>query len=175
MTRDAKTLTARGQVQFRYFNRAAKAASTFQCLIVAAERRRGEMLSRAADEGGWRTHVCADAEAALAHINRSFVHLAVVDLEGQKSPAFRPVLERLTACGGLLLIVCGNEGDSQEEVWVRQLGAWLYLPGVGENSNLALLCGEARQIAERLSKTSVADRLRTHGAGETILNDAYLK
>jgi hypothetical protein len=28
----------------------------------------------------------------------------------------------------------------------------MYLPGVAESSNLALLCGEARQIAERLWK-----------------------
>jgi hypothetical protein len=55
------------------------------------------------------------------------------------------------------LIVCGNEGDVEEEVWVRQLGAWLYLPNVTEASNLALLCGEARHIAERLAKPPVPD------------------
>ena len=150
--RDAKTMTARGQVQLRFVKRAAKAMSTLQCLIVSADRRRGEMLERAAAEGGWKTCVCIEVQAALAHVGRSFVHLAIVDLEGQDVRTFRPVLERLTSQNGVLLIVCGNEGDVQEELWVRQQGAWLYLPGVAESSNLALLCGEARHIAERLAK-----------------------
>jgi hypothetical protein len=156
--RNAKTTAVRGQVQLRLARRAAKAMSTFQCLIVSAERRRGEMLERAACEGGWKTCVCGDVPSALTHVSRSFVHLAVVDLEGQDPCVFRPVLERLTSQSGVLLIVCGNEGDVQEELWIRQLGAWLYLPGVEETSNLALLCGEARQIAERLAKTAAAEQ-----------------
>jgi DNA-binding NtrC family response regulator len=165
--RDAKTIPSRGQTQFRFVQRAANAIGTFACLIVSADRRRGEMLKRAAADGGWKTCVCPDPEAAVAHISRSFVHLAVVDLEGQDARAFRPLLEQLAAMGGLLLIVCGNEGDMEEEVWVRQLGAWLYLPGVEETSNLALLCGEARQIAERLSKTAPQRRTTTPVERET--------
>jgi DNA-binding NtrC family response regulator len=153
--RDAKTMTARGQVQLRLAKRAAKAIGTFQCLIVSADRRRSEMLEHAAIEGGWRTTVCLDAKQALAHVNRSFVHLAIVDLDGQDLQTFRPVLAQLTSLSGALLIVCGKEGDVEEEVCVRQLGAWMYLPGVVEGSNLALLCGEARQIAERLAKAAV--------------------
>ncbi len=163
--RDAKTITARGQIQYRFATRAARAIGAFQCLIVSADGRRGEMFEQAAADGGWKTCVCVDATTALAHISRAFVHLAVVDLQGQKLETFRPVLEQLASRGGLLLIVCGNEGDAEEEVWVRQLGAWLYLPGVAETSNLALLCGEARQIAERLSKTSAPDRSGTAAVG----------
>lgn len=155
--RDSKTMTARGQVQLRYIHRAAKAASVFQCLIVSADPARREMFARAAAEGGWKTALCGDAASALAHINRSFMQLAIVDLEGPQAATLRPVIERLAGgsgllAGGLLLIVCGNEGQIEEEVWVRQSGAWLYLPGVAETNNFALLCGEARQIAERLAK-----------------------
>ena len=157
--RETKTMTARGQIQMRFVKRAATVIGAYQCLIVSADRRRGEMLDRAATEGGWRTFVCGEVQAALAHAGRSFVHLAVIDLEGQDIDAFRPVLEKLASQHGVLLIVCGNEGDVREELWVRQLGAWLYLPGVAETSNLALLCGEARHIAERLAKTP--DRSRT--------------
>jgi hypothetical protein len=49
-------------------------------------------------------------------------------------------------------VICGNEGRPQEEIWARQLGAWLYLPGVVESDDVAMLCGEARQIAEQLAK-----------------------
>src|SRR3990172_10332985 len=85
-------------------------------------------------------------------MNRSLVQLAIVDLESPKADVFCLVVEQFTATSGLLLIVCGNEGEIEEEVWVRQLGAWLYLPGVVDTSNFALLCVEARHIAERLWK-----------------------
>jgi DNA-binding NtrC family response regulator len=156
--RDAKTMTARGQIQYRFVQRAARATSAYQCLILSTDPRRGDMLERAASDGGWKTCVCANATTAMAHLSRAFVHLAIVDLQDQPLKDFRPVLEQLTSRGGLLLIVCGNEGDLQEEVWVRQLGAWLYLPGVTETSNLALLCGEARQIAERIARVPAPDR-----------------
>ena len=86
------------------------------------------------------------------------MQLAIVDLEAQPPGLFRPVVEQLTARSGLLLIVCGNEGHVEEEVWVRQLGAWLYLPGVPDVDSFTALCGEARHIAERLWKASNPQR-----------------
>jgi DNA-binding NtrC family response regulator len=153
--RDTKTAASRAQVQLRFAKRAAKAMSTFQCLVVSADKERGPMLQQAAAEGGWNACVCVDTATALAHVSRSFVHLALVDLEGRTLQEFRPVLEQLASQSGVLLIVCGNEGSVEEELWVRQRGAWLYLPGVVEASNLALLCGEAKQIVERLARTAV--------------------
>jgi DNA-binding NtrC family response regulator len=131
-----------------------KPASVLQCLIVSADERRRALFERAACEGGWQTSLCVDPVGAIAHLSRSFVHLAIVDLEHQALGTFGPLLQKLASHGGLLWIVCGNEGQVDEEVWVRQSGAWLYLPGVTDASNLALLCGEARHIAERLSKTN---------------------
>ncbi len=152
---NAKTLAARAQVQPVFVKRAAKLVGQLQCLIVSADPERLEMFQRAAAEGGWKTFLCADAPSALTYINRSLVQLAVVDLDAQQPDTFRSVVERLAPSNGLLLIVCGNEGDVEEEVWVRQRGAWLYLPGVVDSNNFALLCGEARHIAERLSKPSI--------------------
>jgi DNA-binding NtrC family response regulator len=159
--RDTKTLTARAQAQLRFVPRVAKPASVFQCVIISADAARREMFERAAADGGWQTSLCVDAPAALAHLSRSFLQLAIVDLEGQSLDVFRPVVEKITARRGSLLIVCGNEGRVDEEIWVRQSGAWLYLPGVTEGTNFALLCGEARQIAERLSAASGVDRPRS--------------
>jgi DNA-binding NtrC family response regulator len=151
--RDLNTLSVREQVQHKYARRAAKLVNVFQCLIVSADPQRRRMLERAAYDSGWKTHACADASAALAHVNRWLVQLAVVDLQAQRPEAFRPLVEQLTACGGLLSIVCGNEGDVSEEIWVRQRGVWMYLPGVADSSNVSLLCSEAKQIAERLQKS----------------------
>ncbi len=116
------------------------------------------MFDRAAASGGWKTLLCADAAAALTWSSRSTVQLAVVDLEGEQPGSFREVAERLGASGGLLLIVCGNDGDVDEEIWVRQSGAWLYLPGVVDGGHFGLLCGEARHIAERLHRTNGVER-----------------
>lgn len=159
--REIKTLPARAEMQMRYAKRALKLLNVYQCLIVSADGSRREMLELAAAEGGWKTSVCADAGTALAHLSRSFVQLAVVDLEGQPADAFRLVVEQLTARTGLLLIVCGNEGNVEEEVWVRQRGAWLYLPGVVDPASFTSLCGEARHIAERVGKSNVPDRSAT--------------
>ncbi|REK07497.1 MAG: hypothetical protein DWQ37_21435 [Planctomycetota bacterium] len=151
--RDTKTLSVRGQVHQKYSRRAAKLVNVFNCLIVSASPERSEMLKRAAADGGWKTSLCADGPAALKHVNRWLVHLVVVDLDGQPAATFRPLLEELASCRGLLSIVCGNEGDIEEEIWVRQHGAWMYLPGVsGADNSISLLCGEAKEIAERLWK-----------------------
>jgi ActR/RegA family two-component response regulator len=159
--RELKTLAARGQIQLRFAKRSAKLVNVFQCLIVSADSERREMLERAAAEGGWKTSACGDASSALTYLSRSLVQMAVVDLERQQTNAFRPVVEQLTTRSGLLLIVCGNEGDTAEEVWVRQLGAWLYLPGVVDCGSFTSLCGEARHIAERLCKPGIPDRSAT--------------
>jgi DNA-binding response OmpR family regulator len=119
-------------------------------LIVSATPERQEMLVQAAADSGWETIVCGDPSSALATMNVMFVQLAVVDMEGQQPDTFRQLVEKLALTSRLLLIVCGNEGDLQEEIWVRQLGAWLYLPGVVDTSDLSLLCSEARHIAQRL-------------------------
>jgi DNA-binding response OmpR family regulator len=162
---DSKTLPPGAQIQLRFAKRVAKPVSLLQCLIVSADARRREMFERAAADGGWKTFPCADAPTALAFIDRSLVQLAIVDLEAEAAEAFRPIVENVTRTSGLLLIVCGNEGEVAEEVWVRQLGAWLYLPGVLDSNNLALLCGEARHIAERLSKSTGA----TRGADQPVI------
>lgn len=156
--RETKTLALREQVQLKYARRAAKLVNVFQCLIVSADPRRRRMLERAATNGGWKTYSCADAPTAVAHLHRWLLQLAVVDLEAQTDESFRPLVEQLSACNGLLSIVCGNEGSVEEEIWVRQRGAWMYLPGVADGSDLSLLCGEARQIAERLSKADGTER-----------------
>ncbi len=163
--RDTNALSVREQVQQKYARRAAKLVNVFQCLIVSADPARRQMLEQAAADSGWKTHLCADAATALVHFNRWLVQLAVVDLESQRLEAFRPLVERLTATSGLLSIVCGNEGSVDEEIWIRQQGTWMYLPGVADTSNVGLLCAEARQIAERLGKAGGNERVPTQPVG----------
>ena len=52
-----------------------------------------------------------------------------------------------------LCCFAAHEHDPQQEVWARQIGVWLYVPGLAERDvdGLGLLCGEARFIVERNS------------------------
>ena len=79
--------------------------------------------------------------------------MALVDL--QSAPAeqvgrLRKLVEQLAARDGPLLAVCGKPDDTHGEVWSRQLGVWMYLPGIDGQSDIALLCGEARNILKKL-------------------------
>jgi hypothetical protein len=47
------------------------------------------------------------------------------------------------------VVVCGSGDSVDEELWARQLGAWVYLPGVSGGDALMSLFAEARRVAER--------------------------
>ena len=158
----SKTLAATHEITTAVIKRARPQVGLFQCLIVSANAFRREMLVRSASEGGWEAVVCSTTAQALECLSRMFLQLAVVDLDHQDPADFTYLLEKLAPSSSLLLIVCGNEGDVQEEVWVRQLGAWLYLPGVVDASNLTLLCNEARHLAQRLNPVEKTNGVHAH-------------
>jgi DNA-binding response OmpR family regulator len=130
-------------------------AAVWQCLVLSADARRREMLSDAATESGWTTICCRDADAAQAAAYRRLVQLALIDLCGAGAgppPRMRQLVERLTAKRDLLVALCGRDADAIEEVWARQLGAWLYLPKVTDASDVASICGEALHLTASASR-----------------------
>jgi len=134
-----------------------------QCLVVSADQPRRQMLTQAATDAGWDTVVCADADNALAESQRSCFQLALIDMQGRSGPTpsgFREFCEHLTESSGKqLLAVCGHEGDAKEEIWARQLGAWLYLPGLTDGEEMSVLCGEARTVAKQVMVAQRAARI----------------
>ncbi|HEY4234367.1 MAG TPA: hypothetical protein VGM76_13125 [Lacipirellulaceae bacterium] len=89
---------------------------------------------------------------------RNRVQLALVDLQSvppAQERAFRELVEQLAARDGPLIAVCGNPNDSLGEVWSRQLGVWMYLPGIDCQSDIAMLCCEARGIVEKINGRAV--------------------
>jgi DNA-binding NtrC family response regulator len=133
------------------------ANSTLECLIVSPDTHRRESLSRAAVENGWTTVVCGDADTARHRAGRIAVKLAIVDLERPstaESAKLRQFTAELAQAGGPLLVVCGAEGDAKQEVWARQLGAWLYLPGVAVDEAMAILSEQARFLIEKANSES---------------------
>jgi hypothetical protein len=115
------------------------------------------MLSDAATESGWSTICCRDADSAESAAYRRLVQLALIDLSSGSAgppPRMRRLVERLTAQRDLLVALCGRDADAIEEVWARQLGAWLYLPKVTAASDVASICGEALQLTASASRAA---------------------
>jgi hypothetical protein len=129
------------------------------CLVVSASPQRSQILVRAAQEEHWATIVCRGADEAARQAVRNRIQLALVDMQSVplvEERAFRTLVEHLAArngplVNGPLVAICGNPNDNLGEVWSRQLGVWMYLPGVDSESDLALVCSEARSIVEKLS------------------------
>lgn len=92
----------------------------------------------------WRS---VNAEDTLAFIDVAH------PLDGRIEEA-RAMAETLAGGQGVLLAVCGRPMDAgdmpggadDEECWARQMGAFVYLPGVGSDAGIALLVDEARRI-----------------------------
>lgn len=130
-------------------------SAVHQCLVVTPSAHRAEVLERAAGEQGWETIITEDAENAAREAVRNRIALAVIDLQSVQSEeqaVYRELVEQLAtrAGDGPLLIVCGAEEDPAGEIWARQLGVWMYLPGVNSQTDIAMLCGEARSAVEQL-------------------------
>ena len=135
--------------------------ATYQCLIASPNHSRRQLLEEAATEAGWDTVVCAYAPHAFSVTSELRFQLALIDIEMIESKAsqqrgssdFRQVCERIVSDGNdCLLAVYGGIGDSQEEIWARQMGVWLYLPGIADVEGIRTLCNDARGITDQLAK-----------------------
>ncbi len=123
------------------------------CLIVSVSARRAQLWVRAAHEERWATIVCTTAEDANRQSIRHRIDLALIDLQfasAESDARLRGLVQQLASRKGPLLAVCGRPDDTTGEVWSRQLGVWMYLPGVDSQSDIALLCGEARRVLKKL-------------------------
>jgi hypothetical protein len=138
-------------------NRSAPAALQ-TCLVVSGCVERTQWWVRAARQEHWATIVCRTAEEAARQAVRNRIQLALVDLQSvpaAQDRVFRRLVEQLAASEGTLVAVCGKPNDSLGEVWSRQLGVWMYLPGIDSQSDIAVLCSEARHIVEKLNSRAI--------------------
>ena len=124
-----------------------------QCLVFSRDDDRSQMLARMATQGGWETTVACDIKSAWRTTWGSSYALAIVDHESAQEEVggVRELAEHLASQANSLLVVCGTPGQVEEELWARQTGAWMYLPGVGADADLATICAEALFISKKLS------------------------
>lgn len=136
--------------------RTRRQAATQRCLVVSADPKRREMLAGFAAQGGWDAEGCPSAEEGWLLAGQADFGLCLVDLQDTddiQSAALREVSEHLQHRQAMV-VVCGNMGDPREELWARQMGAWMYLPGVSEGCTVASICETAAEVIERRRVTN---------------------
>jgi len=131
-----------------------------QCLVVSAHADRREVLRRAAIEGGWLPLVFDNADLAWDESRRNATPLVIVDVHDavdRPTEAARGLVERLAGESGRLLAVCGcDDLAPHEEIWARQLGAWLVLPGVVDAHDVTPVFEEAAKTLQRIAAPPAA-------------------
>lgn len=121
------------------------------CLIVSASSTMRDGLANVARDAGWETIVCADESAAVAAVRRMKFQMAWVDMESpEASSGLTELCQSIAVLPQVLLVIGGHQQDPQEEIWARQLGAWLYLPGVSSAqwSELQVLYEQAYLVTD---------------------------
>jgi DNA-binding NarL/FixJ family response regulator len=149
-----------GAMGFR--SRLSRQRSLLGCLVVSGDASRRERLVAAASLAGWNRATIPEDAATLHAAASQDVSLAIIDIAspiGDRVHDTLELAEELAARPDTLVVICGSEDNADEELWARQLGVWLYLPGVAEGDSLASLCIEARRLqggmAPRLDRSGL--------------------
>lgn len=145
---DAKRTSAEGR-------RSARRRTTGfagKCLLVSAEEAFLEGMQRAATGAGWD---CALSTSPQDSLRRAFLHcfgLAIVDIHPVEHRKMLSDLFRiLSSSAGGLVVAYDGKAEPASELWARQNGAWLYVPGAAEWDSLSVACAEARRVHEKTS------------------------
>ena len=122
-----------------------------ECLIVSGDASRRNRFAAAAELAGWDECSSPEDVSELRDAADREFSLAIIDVTtplGDRVSDTVEIAEEMAARPGTLVVVCGSEDNVDEELWARQLGAWLYLPGVCDGDSLTSLCVEARRLRE---------------------------
>lgn len=122
------------------------------CVLLSARIDRGEWLREEAAAAGWEACVADEPLRARRLVIEQRPGLLVVDLESESgvvSPALEELVEQVSRRRELLIVLCGNEDNQNEETWARRLGVWLYLPGVSEEYEFRHSLQAAAAVVER--------------------------
>ena len=120
----------------------------FRCLVTSSSEQRLELFRLAAEAESWRVISCHGVTEFMRKLFRERVPLTIVDLPlpaAQNYSDLRGAAERVREAGDSLLMVSGMTDDPSEEIWARQLGAWVYLPMPDDSQGLEWVFCEARK------------------------------
>lgn len=132
--------------------RGGRQVGLLKCLAVTADAGFRRRLAAVADLAGWNECDMPESSADIQAAVDGEYQLVIVDIArplGDRVNDTVELAEEFAARPGTLLVVCGSEDGVDEELWARQLGAWVYLPGVVTGDSLVSLMSEAGRLAER--------------------------
>jgi DNA-binding response OmpR family regulator len=145
---------------------AVRRSGLAKCLVVSGNDGLRHRLGAVADLSGWEEFDLPETAADLAAAIDSDYQLVVVDVAGPLGDRVNDsveVIEEFAARAGTLLVVCGSGDSVDEELWARQIGAWVYLPGVSNGDALVSLFTDARRLSERRVEHRWSSELMKHG------------
>jgi hypothetical protein len=132
--------------------RTGRGSVLLKCLIVSGDEGLRHRLDTMADLAGWSACDVPADSADLRGLVESDYHLVIVDVArplGERVNDTVELAEEFASRPRSLLVVCGSGESVDEELWARQLGAWVYLPGVSGGDALMSLFAEAQRVVER--------------------------
>lgn len=123
-----------------------------KCLILTGDQGLRNRLDAVTELSGWSScDAPADSDELAQSVDGDY-QLVIADIAhpvGDRVSDTVELAEEFASRTGTLLVVCGSEDSIDEELWARQLGAWVYLPGVSGGDALVSLFAEARRLVER--------------------------
>jgi hypothetical protein len=137
---------------------ARKVAAGGACLVVSPDSLKRMMFGQSAERCGWQQIECGDAASALEHLDSTTIGMVLIDLSQGNSASLgetslearRWLVEQFACRKDVLTVVCGRTNDSEEEIWARSAGAWMYLPGVAPESDLDPMLVAGREVSVRM-------------------------
>ena len=132
--------------------RSVRAPGEIKTLIVSGDGGFRGRLEAVADLSGCTTCEAPVDVAEMAGAIAGEYQLVIVDIAhplGDRVNDTVEIAEEFAARPGTLVVVCGSEDSVDEELWARQMGAWVYLPGVSGGDALVALFADARRLVER--------------------------
>jgi DNA-binding response OmpR family regulator len=132
--------------------RGGRMPGLMRCLVVTGERGFRNRLHSATELAGWEECDAPESSVELQSVVDEEYQLVLVDIAnplGERVSDTVELAEEFASRPGTLVVVCGPEDGIDEELWARQLGAWVYLPGAIAGDGLISLCTEAGRLADR--------------------------
>lgn len=133
-------------------SRTVRAPGVRKALVVSGDSSLRSRFEAVSELSGWSS---CDTPEAVSDVDVAIdgdYQLVVVDIAhplGDRVNDSIEVAEEFAGRHGTLLVICGSEDSAEEELWARQLGAWVYLPGVAGGDAIVSLFAEAKQLSER--------------------------
>lgn len=140
-------------------SRGSRLQGLARCLVVTGDAGFRNRLLAATELAGWQECDASESSDDLHSAIDGDYRLVLVDVAnpvGDRVSESVELAEEFAARPGTLVAICGPEDGIDEELWARQLGAWVYLPGAIAGDGIVSLFQQAGRLADRRNVFAMA-------------------